>query len=64
MLAALGMTGMSIYADDAPVHVLIGSWDLGHWRYMHTLPWLAVLAAGAPIYFAWRRMFPQDSRAA
>jgi APA family basic amino acid/polyamine antiporter len=62
VLVAAGMTVLSIYGDRAAVPIALGSWKLGAWPYTHTLPWLAVLAAGVPIYFVWRRQFPPESR--
>ena len=41
VLVAAGMTGMTIYGD-------------GGAGFVHTLPWLGVLAAGVPVYFVWR----------
>ncbi|HVU62932.1 MAG TPA: amino acid permease [Phycisphaerales bacterium] len=59
VLSALGMTGLAIYADRAATGVTLGSWDLGSWRFAHTAPWLGVLAAGAPVYWVWRRVLPR-----
>lgn len=59
VLAALGMTGMSIYADGDPVDVPYFP-ALGKQPYIHTLPWLVVLAAGVPIYYIWRRFWPES----
>jgi amino acid transporter len=62
VLAALGMTGMSIYADGDKVPVPFFP-SLGERPYIHTLPWLVVLAAGVPIYFIWRRFWPESGSA-
>jgi APA family basic amino acid/polyamine antiporter len=51
ILAAAGMTALSIWEDIAnPTS-----------RGRHTLPWLAVLAVGAPAYAAWRVLVGQPS---
>ena len=56
--AAIAMTILSITGDDQPT-----SFDLlpflGKHPYMTTLPWLAILAAGVPIYYIWRRFWPE-----
>jgi amino acid transporter len=63
VLVSLGMTGLAIWQDEAArdYRLLSGQIELHGWRFMHTLPWLAVLAAGAPVYFVWRRMFPSGA---
>ena len=45
VLSALAMTGLSIYADRSE-------------SFVHTLPWLGVLLAGVPVYYAWRSLVP------
>jgi len=51
VLVSLGMTALTIYGDHDS-------------NYVHTLPWLGVLAAGVPIYFVWRRLFPATDASA
>ncbi len=41
VLVAVVMTGMSIYGDRKA-------------HFVHTLPWLGVLAAGVPVFYVWR----------
>lgn len=43
VLSSLAMTGLSIYSDRTD-------------KFIHTLPWLGVLAAGVPIYYVWRTL--------
>jgi amino acid transporter len=45
VLSALAMTAMAIYGDRES-------------RFVHTLPWLGVLAAGVPVFYIWRRVWP------
>ena len=57
VLSAIAMTILSIRGDDAPSTFGLFPF-LGKHPYMNTLPWLAVLLAGVPIYYIWRGMFP------
>ena len=57
VLAALAMTILSITSDITPTKFDLLPF-LGTHKYMTTLPWLAILAAGVPIYYIWRRLTP------
>jgi APA family basic amino acid/polyamine antiporter len=49
VLVAVVMTGMSVYGDREA-------------KFVHTLPWLGVLAAGVPVFYVWRRLTGTVSR--
>jgi amino acid transporter len=53
--AAVAMTILSITGDTTPKQFDLLPF-LGTHKHMATLPWLAILAAGVPIYSIWRRL--------
>ena len=55
VLSAIAMTVLSIRGDDTPSTFGLFPF-LGKHPYMNTLPWLAILAAGVPIYYIWKRI--------
>jgi amino acid transporter len=59
VLVSLGMTGLAIWEDRGRVDVQLLGMELGEWRFVHTVPWLAVLVAGAPVYWVWRMLWPE-----